>query len=615
MLGDSDDELLPDEDQDREDDPLQATSEELRRLRVAALRQHHSEGLERNGAPKEEPDEALEAENSTRLPPPPLPPWPTSLSRSEPPADAPRTRPLPGIRRPLAPPPSAPPSPSARRRTDPFLGSQEQGAAATLFLSPGARAFSLPGWRGFRRHSHWLIPGLLVAAFFVLVLVVNPHLPALSMLLIFAAIGLLQAGLLFYAPNDAFWAVSLVSGFVILLAVVFFAFFGPIFGFLLSILLVALGGVVVRERYYPVKEGTVVVMGLFGRYNRTLQPGFNLRAPGEKVLGVVETQRMRYEVRLPPIALFSGEQVTLSAAINYQVVPGQEYLAIRTAKDWQKPVQQQLVAVVQDVISLLSIDAFRRPAGGQRAPAGLVGLAPDQMNGEQEVSPLERINDRLTTVMREQVAERGIVVHTVKVHILEGPRLPGGAGSAGHPAQLSHAPMVMPAAQPGAGPGLESAHAGMPQGALPAPPIASPSRMAAMGTGVAPPGWPGQVVLPPYPPVSPIAPPAIGAAPRTGGASPPPMTPLSAQALAETYDAVMRHRITDLGTIRRIIAQFEAVAGNAELSQHVQFDAEAGARYLQNHLYQLEMRNAALLSPPSADDAAALPAPGEPEDD
>lgn len=88
------------------------------------------------------------------------------------------------------------------------------------------------------------------------------------------------------------------------------------------------------------------------------------------------------------------------------------------------------------------------------------------------------------------------------------------------------------------------------------------------------------------------------------------MTVLSAQALAETYDAVVRHRITDLGTIRRIIAQFEAVAANPELSRQVPFDAAAGARNLRNHLYQLEMRNASLL--PSQ--GSAPPTTGTPEE-
>ncbi|GEM_PF-2341604 len=604
MSGDSDEDLLS-EDQGEEADFIQATSEELRRLRIAARRQSQFQSAKRNTAPEEEPDEeqpdqALEAGTGSDFPPLSPPPWPTLLSPSAPSAEAPRrTRPLPRMRQPASPPPAVP-SASRLKRTDPYLASQGKNSSGTSTLASDAGASALPGWRGFRRHSHWLIPGLLVAVLFALVLAVNPHLPVVSILLIFAAIGVLQAGLLLYAPNDIFWAASLVGGMVVLLAVAFFIFFGPIFGFILSILLLALGGLALRERYFPVKEGTVAVMWLCGRYNRTLQPGFNLRAPGEKVQGIVQTQKMRYEVRLPPITLLSGEQVTLSAAISYQVVPGQEYLAVRTTKDWQKPVQQQLVEVVQDVISGLSSDAFWHP--GQRHQVALGGLAPDETSAAQRASPLERINEQLTIAMSNQLAERGVAVHAVKVHIIDGPRLPGGTGSAGHPPQTAYPPVSMPTAQPGA--------PGMPQGVSPAPPIAATSEVPPLGTGVAPVDWSAQGMLPPHQPGPSTAPGAGGAAPAVGSAPPPPMTVLSAQALAETYDAVVRHRITDLGTIRRIIAQFEAVAANPELSRQVPFDAAAGARNLRNHLYQLEMRNASLL--PSQ--GSAPPTTGTPEE-
>lgn len=607
MSGDSDNDLLT-QDHSGETDPLQATSDELRRLRIAERRRRSSHSFEM-AAPKEGLEQVLEADNSPNFPPPPLPPWPTALSQNEPPADAAVTPRSPTARQPMAAPLSAAPPPPTRKRTDPFLRSPDQGTGATSLPPSGTGAHSLPGWAIFRRFSHWLIPGFLVAAFFALALVVNPHLPALSILLIFVAIGLLQAALLLYAPNDAFWAVSLVGGFVALMAVSFFAFFGPIFGLLLSILLLALGVVAVRERYYPVKEGTVVVMGLFGRFNRTLQPGFNLRAPGEKVLGVVETQRLRYEVRLPPITLFSREQVTLSAAITYQVVPGQEYLAIRTAKDWQKPIQQQLIAVVQDVISSLSLDAFQRPAAGQR-PSAPGSLMSDEINAEPEASPLERMNDRLTTVMREQVADRGVAVHAVKVHVIEGPRLPASAGSVARVVQVPQPSAGMPGTQQGAGRGIGGAHPGSPTVALPTPQAANIGGGGTLGTGAAPGGWPGQPVLPPHPPGPAIAPPSLGAA-SPPGVLPPTMTLISAQALAETYDAVVRQRITDLGTIRRIIAQFEAVAADPELSQQVPFDAAAGALNLQHHLYQLEMRSASSHLSPPADDAAP---PGVPED-
>ncbi|HEU5376911.1 MAG TPA: thioredoxin domain-containing protein [Ktedonobacteraceae bacterium] len=68
---------------------------------------------------------------------------------------------------------------------------------------------------------------------------------------------------------------------------------------------------------------------------------------------------------------------------------------------------------------------------------------------------------------------------------------------------------------------------------------------------------------------------------------------LSPQALAESYDAVLRRRITDPATIRRILVQFETVAADPVLSEQVPFDAEFGARELRNYLLRLELQRTA----------------------
>lgn len=426
------------------------------------------------------------------------------------------------------------------------------------------------------------------------------------MAFIFAAIGVIQAVILLYAPNDAFWVVGVVGGFLVFVCAIFFIFFLPIFAVILSILLLSLGGVALRERYYPVKEGTVAVMGLFGRYNRTLQPGFNLRIPGEKVLGVVETQSIRCETRIPPITLVSGEQVMLSVAMTYQVVPGEEHLAIRLTRDWQKPIQQQLQAVVQDEISILSIQDFRH-TGGAYTPPG--GYAADDVEEDQDASPLERINERLTNAMSMKVADRGVAIHEVKARLLGPPQLPGGTPAvvpqappvSFHQAPSAHPTVALPLAPQGAGQTAGDALPGIPDAGA-SPFLAAPAGMA---------GYPVPSM---YPPGQPVAPPALEAGSPQISAQPEPLTLLSAQALAEAYDAVVRHRITDLATIQRIISQFEAVAADPELSREVPFDAAAGARYLTNHLYHLQMRSLSALSQQQggdasypADDAPILP--------
>jgi hypothetical protein len=609
MLGNSDEGRFLEESGDEENGPLEITSQELRRLRMLErLRQSTQIKRACNGQ-GEEPDTPSGTDCLTSLPPS-SPPWPTPLSASEPEDDAPKTCPLPGMRQPAVPTPPLPPTPPAvlpaatRRHTEPLPLLQGDNDAATSLPPPYAGAFSLPGWRSFRQHSYWLIPLFLVAAFFLLLLVVHSR-EAGPLLFVFAAIGVLQSAILLYAPSDAFWAVAVVGGFLLFLAVTFFALFLPIFAVILSILLLSLGGVALRERYYPVKEGTVVVMSLFGRYNRTLQPGFNLRAPGEKVLGVVETQRIRYEAHIPPVTLFSGEQVTLSVAMSYQIVPGQEYLAIRMSKDWQKAIQQELGTVVEDVVSTLSIDDFRRPPGAHQ-PQEASGVTSAHEIENQGISPLERINERLTSAMREQVADRGVAIHAVKAHVIEGPRLPGNAGASSHPMLATHSPVVVRSEQPGVGRIVEGANLSPSQAMPSLPPVANTGSMETLASGAPLADMPGQVASP-YPSGVPAAPLPIGAVVSSGDVPSMPLSLLSAQALAETYDAVVHQRITDLETIRRIIAQFEAVAADPELSPQVPFDAAAGARNLLNHLRRLERHSLSRSPQQQSGDAASPP--------
>jgi regulator of protease activity HflC (stomatin/prohibitin superfamily) len=556
MAGDSDENGFLEANEDEEEEPLQVSSQELRRLRAQ----------ERQRRLAHPPEEDLFQEED----------------RPE------QFYPLPPSRSPLTPLVTEPPP---LRRRIPFTPPPRPRAGASSGTPGIAGTTALSGWTSLRLHSHWLIPVTMVALFFFLVLFTHPTLAG-AMIFIFAAIGLIQAALLLYAPNDTFWVVVVVGAFVVFVSVTFFVLFLPIFALILSILTLSLGSVALRERYFPVKEGTVAVMGLFGKHNRTLPPGFNLRIPGEKVLGIVETTSIRYDARVPPIILATGEQVLLSVAVTYQTVPGEEHQAIRLTKDWQRTVQQQLQMVVQDEVALLSIEDFR-PSSGARVYA-----ADDEEEEEQHLSPLERINERLTAAMRRKVADRGVAVHEVKIHLLDMPHLPGGAApapqvSAGHaqPGPVSHPTVALPLMPPEQGQVVEGW-------------LQLPTQDDLRG---APQGMAGPPVSLVHPAGPPVMPPALRGSVPSAGLPSEPMPLMSAQALAESYDAVLRHRITDLGTIQRIISQFEAVAADPELSQQVEFDAEQGAHNLRNHLYHLQQRQQAQMAQQQSDDPPTLP--------
>ncbi len=605
----SDDSDLDGEERDAGDEEIptspQELLQELQRERERQQIPSHTIGPTQHNPPAPlSEDDAPGGGASARFPTTSLPAWPTPPLnagrgfRSAAAAGQPRP-PLPNpgqpgdndLTEPLPPTPAAvPPRKAPQPSSVPPLPPRSQVRSAP----PAGGA--VPAWSSFRRHSPWLVPLLFIFIFFILVLLVNPPL-SLALLFIFAAIGMLEAAVLFNVSNDAFWVVGVVAGFVLMTAVAFFAFFTPIFATLLSILLVALGVVAIRERYFGVTEGTVAVMGLFKKYNRTLQPGFNLRVPGEKVLGIVSTHRERHQVRIPSLTLSTGEHIALDVAMSYQVIPGQEYLAIRNTKDWKEPLQELLVEVTQDVVSALTFADFSRQPGVHPSPIGADGSLSDSLDDEQELSPLSRINDRLTHEMRDQAAERGVAIHAVKVRLLES--LPGvgkGLAAGKAPASVSPAPALPQAAM---GPAVEQmmeppADRLRPTGGpatRPLPQISTDqSEVAQPPAGTIPQlVFPGQSIPVPQLPVTPIAPP-----PR-GGVAPPAVEPpappvLSPQALAETYDAVLRRRITDIATIRRIVMQFETVANDPVLSEAVPFDAAAGAENLRNHLYQLELQ-------------------------
>ncbi|HEU5200359.1 MAG TPA: SPFH domain-containing protein, partial [Ktedonobacterales bacterium] len=406
---------LDGEERDEGDEALPTTPQELlqelQRERERQQTPPHAIGPTQYDPP--EPlsgDDGLEGGVPSRFPTASLPSWPTPpprVARGFSSAAAAGARPRPPISNPGQPGDDdttmpLPPTPAA---TPPRKAAQPSPVAplpprSQMRSAPSAGG-AFPAWSSFRRRSFWLVPLIFILLFFFLVLLVNPPL-SLALLFIFAAIGMLEAAVLFNVSNDAFWVVGVVAGFILMTAVAFFAFFSPIFATVLSILLLALGVVAIRERYYAVKEGTVAVMGLFEKYNRTLQPGFNLRVPGEKVLGIVSTHRERYQARIPSLTLSTGEHVALDVAMSYQIIPGQEYLAIRNTKDWKEPLQQLLVEVTQDVVSTLTFADFLRQPGGQPAHIGAGGSLSDSLDDEHEHAPLARINERLTHEMRDQ---------------------------------------------------------------------------------------------------------------------------------------------------------------------------------------------------------------------
>ncbi|HEY7355099.1 MAG TPA: hypothetical protein VH590_01500, partial [Ktedonobacterales bacterium] len=130
-MGDSNEDILLKEDEDREDDPLQVTSQELRRLRAQERQRQLAYNPGGYALPAEEDEHLAKTAPMFPGPQPAAPPLPI-------------TPPAPFRGRPISLPPT-----------------QLQNAPTGPFRPNAANAASLSGWQSIRRHSHWLIPVLL----------------------------------------------------------------------------------------------------------------------------------------------------------------------------------------------------------------------------------------------------------------------------------------------------------------------------------------------------------------------------------------------------------------------------------------------------------------------
>jgi hypothetical protein len=497
-------------------------------------------------------------------------------------------------------------------RTGRNLSQRRSLSAQTHFLpestpSGNFSAERLNNWANIRRHSRWFLPTVLVLLSFIWVSFASldggTRLPPQAigpMFLIFTAIGILQSGALYYADanaNDTAWVLAVAGGIIAFLATICFVLFSTSFAFFLTILLLLVGCLLLRRYSCVVKAGTAAVMGRFGKPTRALHAGFNLRSPGERVLGYVDTGPKRYEIPLVLLRLRSGEQVKLRVSVLYEVIPGQEYLAIRNTKNWNTPIQQSLARAVEEVISRLTADDFiAASAGVQVGPS----LSHTLDTGAMDMS-LSDLDNQVRNALHARVAGRGVEIQTVRVHLVDGPRSQAG----GRPASLTtrivssaegpHPTLLLPADQTGVGRVVEGSGQALPHLIAPPPMITHVAGMATSYTD-------GRQANAPEERTSlfseqgtgkslSLVPPS-GMGVRFSGANPAPPL-LSLRQLEQFYNDIVQQQITDSSTIRRIIAQFEGVAADQVLSDQAEFDATAAARNLRKHLTSLERQASA----------------------
>lgn len=412
----------------------------------------------------------------------------------------------------------------------------------------------------FRVVSPLLAPLMLGGACFTLllllsVLTASTQLAAdptalLPIFFIFAAVGVVLAAALAYAPNDTIWAIMLIAGLITNGTITVWMIFGPVAGIALILGLSLLLALIVRKQAHTVLENSVHAMVLFGKHNRTLRPGFNLRLPGEQVWAILQTGDVTVDVAAQDIVLADGTRVAARASALCRIVPERAHQAAAHSTDWPQQVQHCLELTLREILGETGPDALALNDSAAR-----------------DLSQHDPLPARLRGHLQHLVAAWGISVEWVRPHSLTAMPAPLTQMLLRQtPAASSVAP------RPDVASGAHAATRPASQDAFAQPAVtfarsqafSQPSQDVYAVRGLTP-----GALLP--------LPPAM----RSGVPVP--------EALAEAYAAVREQRITDPTTISRIALAFEKVAGDPIMGPHLPFDAGAAARLLRELAMKREL--------------------------
>ena len=344
---------------------------------------------------------------------------------------------------------------------------------------------------------------------------------------VYTALAVVLAAALAYAPNDTIWALVMVGGLIGYGTLTTWAVCGLPAALALVVGLVALATVVVRMQLHTVLESTVHVMVLFGKYNRTLYPGFNLRLPGEQVFKIILTGEETIDAQAQGITLLAGAQVDAMATASCHIVPERAHLATAHATDWPEEVRRCFVLALSEA---------------------LTEMGPEEMLSTTNMLDAVLHDDTLTTRVRGHlqylIGRWGISVEWVRIAAIRYSTSP-------------EVQLVRSAAEPESQPTTQRSirdHTPDVSGPVRSlPVVAQPDVSTAREATPA-------AILP------------LPAAMRGTISAP--------EALIEAYGAVSDGRITDPQTITRIALAFEKAAHDVVLGPHLPFDAQEAAKNL-----------------------------------
>jgi regulator of protease activity HflC (stomatin/prohibitin superfamily) len=478
---------------------------------------------------------------------------------------------------------------AVQQRQQQFAPQDQSGGANNWNAPDGDDDDSLKSiWRQF---APVLIPVPFALIIFLFSLLANAHgianLAPLPLGIILVALAIIQGTALYYSGNnDTYWTLSLIGGYLLFMLVGAFVFFGLGGAVLLLVIILLLSLVLGGRAIHPVPEGRVDLVQRFGRYARTLYPGFNLLFPWERIYAHARTKELTWISPPQRITTSHNQVVDIVASVTYQLLPEDAHIAVTHVEDWEADLHQHFLSVLKSVVYELK-------------PADLIGWAHELHSRPQIVDELanpiaetrwDRLNAAVQRRLQDQVATRGIKINMVHVQDItvisqpSSPVMPANAGLVrGQPARP-----VEPAPAPSPLSARQAAFAAQPTVPAPAPPAPATLPAAAQ--------VPTQAAPAPAPvPASPIV-----------------LNDVKMQSMIGAFNAVREGRITDPTTIFNLADRFEEIANNPELDRVFPYDARKAARVLRDRATyikarrDIEARHASTSAP-----ANPAPAPAE----
>lgn len=436
---------------------------------------------------------------------------------------------------------------------------QDQGTPFDADIDPDATPVEV--MRKVSRHfSYLLVPFLfalvtfLLAFLFLVVLKDNRFLPPSglwSIGLIVLALAVLQGMLLYYSgTNNGYWFLSLLLGFVIFPAALFFAIGGLAGCLIVLVVMSILCGVAAKFSMHQIQDGHVGLVYSFGKYRRTLSPGMNFLPPWEHISYTLDTRETQWTCSQQTVPMSPKDDLALAATIAYHIIPEDAHYAVQQVNGWETQLRERFRATVQSVALQFRPEDFY--AWQQNATALDAQTQPDP-------PAWNRMNSRLFQIMRDLVSAWGVQVKWVRIHDVT--PLPHVDRAEAMRAHMNAAP-VRPAVAGGSRPGTPASQAAVAARgqARPQPAPAAPVRPASAASSSPA-------------PIASAAPVAPAAASNASGKA-------KDEALLKAYEAVRNGSITDPETIRRIAGRFDAISHDSVANHSFPFDAQRAARNL-----------------------------------